>query len=403
VDHHRLAAARLQAATRFPYLAAVLFASPVVAAPGLGRLTVDTAWRLHVDPAVAEAMPVGDLAGVMVHLSGHLLRDHAARAGAAGVGGDELHRWVDAADAEIDDDLPADVARPPGAASPDDLACGAGRLAEEYYRRGTPRTGSTCDCGSGSHGVARPWEDRDRDADRHDGDPDQDDRDDRDDRDRGLTPEQQEMVRQKVAADVLSHDPGTVGRGLRRWAEQRRTPAPDWRRVLAAELRRATAVTTGAVDYTYGRPSRRAAVSPQVLLPALRRPVANIAVVCDTSASVSEHLLGEALSAVDGIAAAVGAPELRVLSCDDRVHAVSRVRRATEVQLFGGGGTDMAVGIDAALDHRPEPDVVVVLTDGFTPWPPARPPRVTVVAGLLCGDTDPPPPPAWVTPVAIRA
>ena len=59
LDHHRLAAARLHAATRFPYLAAVLFASPVVAAPGQGRLTVDTAWRLHADPTVVEATPVG--------------------------------------------------------------------------------------------------------------------------------------------------------------------------------------------------------------------------------------------------------------------------------------------------------------------------------------------------------
>ena len=326
----------------------------------------------------------------MVHLSGHLLRDHATRAGAAGVGGDELHRWVDAADAEIADDLPGDVAPPPGSATPRDLAGEDGRLAEEYYRRGTPRPGSRCDCGSGSHGVVRPWEDPDDGGDAAA-------------RDRGLSPDQQEMVRQRVAGDVLAHDPGTVGHGLRRWAEQRRTPAPDWRRVLAAELRRATSMTTGAVDYTYGRPSRRAAVSPQVLLPALRKPVANIAVVCDTSASVGDDLLGVALSAVEGIVAAVGGRDLRVLSCDDRVHVVSRARRAADVELFGGGGTDMAVGIDAALAHRPEPDVVVVLTDGFTPWPPARPPRVTVVAGLLCGDAEPPPPPAWVTAVTIRA
>ena len=127
--------------------------------------------------------------------------------------------------------------------------------------------------------MVRPWEDPD-DGGRRRG------------ADRGLSPDQQEMVRQRVAGDVLAHDPGKVGHGLRRWAEQRRTPAPDWRRVLAAELRRGTSMTTGAVDYTYGRPSRPAVGGPEVLLPALRKPVANIAVVCDTSASVGDDLLG---------------------------------------------------------------------------------------------------------------
>src|SRR5262249_32109685 len=81
--------------------------------------------------------------------------------------------------------------------------------------------------------------------------------------------------------------PGTVPAGLLRWAEEVLNPKVDWRAVLAAELRRAVAEVCGAVDYSYRRPSRRASVTAPVVLPALRRPVPEVAVVCDTSGSMT--------------------------------------------------------------------------------------------------------------------
>ena len=70
---------------------------------------------------------------------------------------------------------------------------------------------------------------------------------------------------------------------------------------------------------------------------------------------------------------ASAAQGVTVLSCDAAVHTVARVRRARDVRLGGGGGTDMRVGLAAAAELRPRPDLVVVLTDGYTPWP-ERPP-----------------------------
>src|SRR5947209_3198111 len=72
VDRQHLAAARLWAASRFPYLATALFASPVVEAQGIGTVAVDEQWRLYVDPAVANHWTVDELGSTLVHHAGHL-------------------------------------------------------------------------------------------------------------------------------------------------------------------------------------------------------------------------------------------------------------------------------------------------------------------------------------------
>ena len=185
-----------------------------------------------------------------------------------------------------------------------------------------------------------------------------------------LSPWQARLLCRQVAQDCIRHarEAGNVPAGLLRWAEQTLQPAVDWRRVLAAELRRAVADTAGAVDYSYRRPSRRAPVAGPVVLPALRRPVPEVAVVCDTSGSMTEDLLAAALAEVEGLLRSLGlARQVRVLACDTAVGAVRRVTSARQVELVGGGGTDMGAGIDAAAALRPRPAVTVVLTDGFTP------------------------------------
>jgi hypothetical protein len=58
------------------------------------------------------------------------------------------------------------------------------------------------------------------------------------------------------------------------------------------------------------------------------------------------------------------------------------VRRVSDVRLLGGGGTDMRIGIAAAESSHPCPDIVVVLTDGYTPWP-DRPTRARLVVAII--------------------
>jgi hypothetical protein len=251
---------------------------------------------------------------------------------------------------------------------------GAGRAAENQAR-----SGQWLDCGSGADGIPRPGQGEG-----------------------GLPRWQAGLLRRQVAQDVIAHgkQAGTVPAGLLRWAEEVLSPKVNWRAVLAAELRRAVAEVSGAVDYSYRRPSRRSAVAGPVVLPALRRPVPEVAVVCDTSGSMTEDLLAMVLAEVEGLLRALGlARQVRVLACDTAVAPAQRVSSARQVELIGGGGTDMGAGIGAAAALRPRPAVTVVLTDGYTPWPAAAPKGMRVVVGLL-GDRAPEAPP-WARSVRV--
>jgi predicted metal-dependent peptidase len=83
------------------------------------------------------------------------------------------------------------------------------------------------------------------------------------------------------------------------------------------------------------------------------------------------------------------------MTVDVDVVDVLTVRRPADVPAMtirGGGGTDMGAGLEACARLRQPPEVVVVLTDGYTPWP--RHPvhgleSATVIALLSQCETEP--------------
>jgi predicted metal-dependent peptidase len=413
IDEQRVAAARLWGALHFPYLATALFASPVVSAPGLGSIAVDRSWRLYVDPELVRRWSPEEIGSMLVHHAGHLLRDHAGRADQLGIDDAAEKAWVAAADAEINDDLvETDIKFPTDPIVPSALGCEAGRFAEEYfrlirerkeYRTAEPGSGEDDDdttgsagtgggrsggaasggagqsrggaahahheCGSGAHGKDRTWELRADGVAQ-------------------ISPASAHLLRCKVASEIRSSCsgklPGDIPLGWRRWADEILDPRVDWRRALAAAVRTGFASKAGCVDYSYMRPSRRASVMSNVVMPAMRKPLPTVAVVVDTSRSMSD-LLSDAVAEVDGIlrGIGVGRDRLHVLSCDTEVHRVQRLTSVKQVELYGGGGTNMGAGIASALQLKPRPSVIVVLTDGYTPWPATQPNGAKVVVGLL--------------------
>ncbi|MFF4800607.1 VWA-like domain-containing protein [Streptomyces sp. NPDC001351] len=402
LDLDKLFAARLQAARARPYLATALFALHTVESRHVPTMGVDRHWRCYVSPGFADRMPVEDLAAVWVHEVSHLLRDHHGRSdrvarerGLTGPG--ERLRMNIAADCEINDDIYGDgLVRPRGAVRPSALGLSEGQLMEDYLRQFTlgARTQSMAwlDCGSGADGLAREWELGPDGA-------------------HGLSAQEQDAVRFRVA-EGLKGRPGSAPEGWRRWAEKAFHPPQPWRELLGAAVRSAASGAGAGEDYSYGRPARRSASLPGVVLPSLRRRPPRVSVIIDTSGSVSDAELGSALLEVAAISRAVGGRRdlVTVVPCDAAARIAHPLCRAEGIPLMGGGGTDLRTGFAKALRTRPRPDVVVVLTDGQTPWPDARPACRTVVGlfprqGTSWDEEDPDyvpdAPPTWARVVDI--
>ncbi|WOX26189.1 DUF2201 family putative metallopeptidase [Streptomyces solicathayae] len=370
LDREKLFAARLHAVKVRPYLATALFALHVVESRRVPTMAVDRHWRCYVSPHFVARTPVEELAGVWVHEVAHLLRDHHGRGdrvakqrGLTGAG-DRLRMNI-AADCEINDDVYGDgLAQPEGAVLPKLLGLSEGELMEDYLRQfrlgpWLDDMAAWLDCGSGADGLEREWDLGPDGA-------------------HGLSEQEQDEVRFRVAQGITGR-PGDAPKGWRRWAEEVFHPPQPWRELLGAALRSAASGSGGGTDHTYGRPSRRSVALPGIVLPSLRRTPPRVAVVIDTSGSVSDTELGSALLEVTAISRAVGGRSdlVTVLSCDAAARIVDPLCTAEGIPLLGGGGTDLRTGFAAAL--RTRPDVVVVLTDGQTPWPEARPYCRTVV------------------------
>jgi len=379
-----LTAARLVALEHVPYFAAALFAVRPVAAEGLGTFAVDGQWRLYIDPQTLREWGPQLSGGVLAHEVSHLLRDHAGRAQALGAQRDHV-RWNYATDAAINDDLvAARIPLPEGAVTPEALGLSPNGIEEAYYAAISPQDPEDeGGCGSGAGDPSPSWE-LDGAAPAAP----------------GLSPARAAITRKRVAQQVLdasSKGRGTVPAGLRRWADDALAPRPlPWKQVLSGIVRRAAALTSGRVTYTYSRPGRRHL--PGIVTPALRAPRVQVGVVVDTSGSMRPDDLGAALNEVSGIVKAVGGG-VQAITCDAEAGAAQLVRSPRDLDLTGGGGTDMRVGIAAAEALRERPDVIVVLTDGMTPWP-DRPTRarliVVVIGGYSTANV-----PAWATPLAV--
>lgn len=371
----RIAAAKLwlvsPSGADLPYLSTALYALTTVPSDRVASATVDRRWRLYVNDLWVLASEVEAIAAQLAHLVWHLLADHAGRAGDIGVDHTTEQRWRTAADmtvAEVLADLDAQLPTAAGFRLP------PGRAAEEYYAlldiSEQPQDGeSDGSCGGGCDGLDRAYE-VPSGSQEFPGAP------------TGVA----EGIRRTVAIEFREHQEarGTMPGEWGRWVADILDPVVPWHQVLHAAVRRGIGWAQGHADYTYSRISRRQHAVGRAVIPALRRPVPAVAVVVDTSGSVDDGLLSQALGEVDGVLSSLAVPDsnVTVLAVDAAVQSVAKVRDVGDVRLAGGGGTDMAQGIEAALACRPTPQSVIVLTDGFTPWP-SEPAPVPVIAALL--------------------
>lgn len=393
-----LAIARLAAVKRWPYYASALFALVPRENPEVKTMAVDMFWRLYYAPKFVEETPVDQLAGVLFHEIEHLLRRHHGR---------RLNRdpqlWNVAADLEINDDLErCKIPLPWGVLQPSMFGLNIGLMAEAYFELinndavkvwvssldSAPFAGWGSD-GSGSSGVQAPWEDGDPQAKG------------KGKSSAGITVAEGDLIRRRVAQAVreAAKTRGDIPGHLARWAKEILEPKVDWRAELRAAVRGAMVHVSGMVNYSYSRPSRRMTVTPRILLPSLIDYLPNVAIVVDTSGSMGDEELQQGLGEVKGVTDSLGRREgIRVLACDADVHNCRRIFRPEQIELVGGGGTDMGRGIETASQLRPRPDIIIVFTDGFTPWP-DKPPAGSKVIVAITSDRGTSPP--WAKRIKV--
>jgi hypothetical protein len=72
------------------------------------------------------------------------------------------------------------------------------------------------------------------------------------------------------------------------------------------------------------------------------------------------------------------------------VHDVKKLFNSAQLQLTGGGGTDIGIGLRWFIDRKSDPiDLLVIVTDCLTPWPDETPPFPVIT--IRVGEGPPPP------------
>ena len=398
-----LQAARVLAAHQRSYFAPALFSLVPVETTLVGSMAVDSQWRLYYNDAWLATHSVEQNATLLIHEVSHLLRDHEGRKKAAGIR--DHRRWNTAGDCEINDDLHEEGLPLPGdPPMPGKYGLQNGDRAEVYYNQlpvpskpqhreggatppraeGHEATGEAQqpwqDCGSGAHGEGRFWE-LPPDDGTEGGVP-------------GVDSLKAELVRREVARRIEDMSPydNDVPLAWRRWAHATLAPKVDYMATLRHAVRRALRDSTlGRYDRTYRRPHRRQACYGEFIMSSFYQPRPRPGFLIDTSGSMEDSQLARAVSELAGLTRQLGyGADVVVACCDAAVHDVRKVFAGSQVELYGGGGTDIGVGLRAFIERKRAPiDLLVIVSDCRTPWPKEVPPFPVIT--IRVGDGTPPP------------
>ena len=128
-----------------------------------------------------------------------------------------------------------------------------------------------------------------------------------------------------------------------------------------------------------------------------------LVIVIDTSGSMSNKMLGEAVKIVGGVVKSLPRRDaVRVMAADAQTYDCQKVFREDQIVLTGGGGTDMSRAIADASRQEPRPDLVLCISDGYTGWPSGPTEHVPCVAIIVSEGTKQSCP-EWIEQVIVPA
>lgn len=378
----------------YPYLSDAIYGCQIkiiknLMAMSRGPACVSKNWIIYIDEDEYKKWSCEETAGIIWHEVNHVLRRHYTRL--QYVISTDLANI--AADLELHDDQPRLFPLPKiyQYVNHELFDVPPHLVAEEYVDLIKKKTkcaicnklifggeNNKCTCfsneGSGVHGRDAPWEGG------HAAD--------------GIKESHAEIIRQRVARKILERRTyGSIPLGLLRWAKEvQNAKKINWRRICRGLIKRTIESLRGYEWHTYARLSRRPQVSQDILSPAWIRNNPCITVILDLSGSVSDKEHGVYCEQLGSILQEYR--EIFVVAADAAIHFAKKIRSKKQVlALPGRGGTDMGRAIREVNDkYKRMTDIIIVMTDGKTPWP-EQPPPIPVIVALV---RDPKiPTPSW--------
>ncbi|MEW5789833.1 MAG: VWA-like domain-containing protein [Pseudomonadota bacterium] len=173
-----------------------------------------------------------------------------------------------------------------------------------------------------------------------------------------------------AAAAQAARQAGKLSQSLMRMVDHLLAPQLPWRALLARYM-----MNVARDDYSFQRPSRRDGAA---IMPRLASQGVNVAVVLDTSGSVTREELEAFLGEVDALKAQVRAA-VTLHACDDKLDPAGPWRFAPweslvlPEQVSGGGGTDFRPVFDWLERERLGPDLLLYFTDAEGRFPDGEP------------------------------
>ena len=185
-----------------------------------------------------------------------------------------------------------------------------------------------------------------------------------------LTEEERRAIRDELkeamlAAAATVDGAGNIPAGVKRMIDEMTEPKMNWRELLRMQLE-----STIKSDYTWMRASRKGwhmdAVMPGMKLD----PMIDIAVALDASGSISESMLKDFLSEIQGIMDSFPAYRIHVITFDTEAYNPAQydsenLDSICDYEVSGGGGTDFTCIFKYLKDNEIEPKRLVVFTDGY--------------------------------------
>jgi len=172
-------------------------------------------------------------------------------------------------------------------------------------------------------------------------------------------------LKEAVLASANTVDAGNLPAGIRRMLKDLTEPQMDWREILRMNLE-----STMKSNFSWMKPSRRGWHCDAVLPGMVPGEMVDIVVAIDTSGSMTDKMIKDFLSEIQGIMEAFDQYCIKVFTFDTKAYGLEEFtsENLEQISMYdaqGGGGTDFNCCFDFMKENAIEPERFVMFTDGY--------------------------------------